>query len=91
MGRLENNATPNQACSNLVPPPPTEQYHTFVASNRYTAIAQTQSSLNRHLAFTHIACTPNRFEAGFKPPPGSDLRNGVIKFRGPHENWGTPL
>ena len=58
MGRLENDATPNQACSNLVPPPPTEQYHRFTASNRYTAIAQTWSSLSRHLPFTHNACMP---------------------------------
>ena len=56
MGRLENNATPNQACSNLVPLPPTEQYHRFVASNCYTAIAPTKSSLSRHLVFTCIVC-----------------------------------
>ena len=76
MGRLENDATPNQACSNLVPPPPTEQYHRFTASNRYTVIAQTRSSVSRHLAFTRIAARLNRFEAGFKPPPGSGLQTG---------------
>ena len=58
MGRLENDATTNQVCSNLVPPPPTEQYHRFVASNRHTAIAQTQNLLSRHLAFAHIVCVP---------------------------------
>ena len=58
MGRLENDDTPNQACFNLVPPPPTEQYHRFTASNRYTAIAQTRSSLSCHLPSTHNACTP---------------------------------
>jgi len=58
MGRLENDATPNQACSNLLLPPPTEQYHRFTASNRYTAIAQTRSSVSCHLVFTHTACTP---------------------------------
>ena len=77
MGRLENDATPNQACSNLVPPPPTEQYHRFTASNRYTVIAQTRSSVSRHLAFTRIAARLNRFEAGFKPPPGSGLQTGL--------------
>ena len=88
MGRLENDATPNQACSNLVPtpnqacsnlvlPPPTEQYHRFTASNRYTVIAQTRSSVSRHLAFTLIAARLNRFEAGFKPPPGSGLQTGL--------------
>ena len=45
MGRLENDATPNQACSNLVPPPPTKQYHRFTASNRYIIL-----QLHRHEA-----------------------------------------
>ena len=74
MGRLENDATPNQAFSNLVPPPPTEQYHRFTASNRYTVIAQTRSSVSRH---SRIAARLNRFEAGFKPPPGSGLQTGL--------------
>ena len=77
MGRLENDATPNQACSNLVPPPPTEQYHRLTASNHYTVIAQTRSSVSHHLAFTRIAARLNRFEAGFKPPPGSGLQTGL--------------
>ena len=58
MRRLENDATPNQACSNLAPPPPTKQYHRFTASNCYTAIAQTWRSLSCHLPFTHNTCTP---------------------------------
>jgi len=58
MGRLGNDTTANQACSNLVPPPTTEQYHRFVASNRYTAIAQTQSSLSCYLAFTCVTYAP---------------------------------
>ena len=66
MGRLENDATPNQACSNLVPPPTTEHYHRFTASNHYTAIVQTQSSTaatsHLHTSRAHL----NRFEAGFK-------------------------
>jgi len=41
MRRLENDTTPNQAYSNLVPPPMTEQYHRFTTSNCYTAIVQT--------------------------------------------------
>ena len=79
MGRFENNATPNHACSNLAPPPPTEQYHRhrFTASNRYTVIAQTRSSVSRHLAFTRIAAHLNRFEVGFKPPPRSGLQTGL--------------
>ena len=63
MGRIRNNATPNQACSNLVPPLTTEQYHRFTASNRYTAIAQTWSSLIRHLAFgVHFVHNTSRME-----------------------------
>ena len=69
---LENDATPNQAYSNLVPPLTTEQYHRFTASNRYTAIVQTRSS-----PYTSRARL-NRFEAGVvvqvvppsKCPPG---------------------
>ena len=42
---LENDAIPNQAYSNLVPPPTTEQYHRFVASNRQSVL-----QLHRHEA-----------------------------------------
>jgi len=75
MGRLGNNATANQACSNLLRPHLTKQYHRFVASNRYTAIAQTQSSLSRHSAFTRIACAPKPHWSQLQPP-GSGLQTG---------------
>ena len=74
MGRLGNNATANQACSNLLPPPLTEQYHRFVASNHYTALAQTQSSLSRTYRLHASRARLNRIEADFKPPPGSGLQ-----------------
>jgi len=54
------------------------QYHRFVASNRYTAIAQTQTSLSAaatqrlHASRARL----NHIEAGFKPPPGSGLQTG---------------
>ena len=73
LSKLENDTTPNQAYSNLVPPPTTEQYHRFTASNRYTAIVQTRSSLSRHTLHARL----NRFEAGFKPSPGSGLQTGL--------------
>ena len=60
MGRLGNDATANQTCSTLFHPRPTKQYHRFIASNRYTAITQMQSSLSCHLAFPHPACAPKK-------------------------------
>ena len=77
MGRLENDATPTQAYSNLVPPPPTEQYHRFTASNRYTAVVQTRSLTAATSRLHTSRARLNRFEAGFKPPPGSGLQTGL--------------
>ena len=51
-------------------------YIRFVASNRYTAIAQTQarSAATERLHASRVRL--NRIEAGFKPPPGSGLQTG---------------
>ena len=35
-----------------------------------------------HSVYSH-PCTPNRFEAGLKPPPGSGLRTSVMKLGTP--------
>ena len=61
----------------LVPCLRRKRSYRFTASNRHTVIAQTRSSVSRHLAFTRIAARLNRFEAGFKPPPGSGLQTGL--------------
>ena len=70
-------ATPNQAYSNLVPPPMTEQYHRFTVSNRYTAIVQTRSSTAATSRLHTLRARLNRFEAGFKPPPRSGLQTSL--------------
>ena len=44
MGRPGKDANANQVCSNLLPPYTTEQFHRLIASDRYTAVAQTQTA-----------------------------------------------
>ena len=45
MGSPGNDANANQVCSNILQPHTTEQFHKLIASNRYTAIAPTQTAI----------------------------------------------
>ena len=70
-----NDATANQGCSNLLPPHPTKQFHSFIAS-----ITMLQISRHRTHSATHSICTHHVHAKTALKPASKHLLEVVYKL-----------